>query len=79
MEYPEGAYMAFTTWSELAAEIRADLASKKWRTKSYEFDGMRREFVSPVEILKWLAYVESRADGEKGGEYYLRTCARAAD
>ena len=69
---------SFTSWSELARNMRNDLASGSWRTKSYDFDGMRREFFAPEEFLKMMAYVESRATDEAEG-YTLRTNARAGD
>jgi hypothetical protein len=71
--------MAFTSWSDLAAKLRNDYASGDWRTKSYDFDGMRKEFFSPAEFLKVLADVEGRAAAEQDSGLVLRTSARAGD
>ena len=57
--------MAFTTWSDLAAKMRNDLASGNWRTKSYDFDGMKKEFVSPEEFYQMLVKIEDRAAAEQ--------------
>ncbi|MDR2075604.1 MAG: hypothetical protein LBP61_01530 [Desulfovibrio sp.] len=70
--------MPFTTWSNLEAKMRDDYASGKWRTKSYDFDGMRKEFFTPAEFLKVFSDVEARAAAEQG-DYCTRTCARAGD
>lgn len=69
--------MAFTTWSEVAARMRNDLASGGWRTKSYDLDGMRKEFFSPQEFLDMLNYVERRA-AEEGDSYAARSTMRSA-
>jgi hypothetical protein len=74
--------MPFVTWSELAAKLRDDYASGNWRTKSYDFDGMKKEFFSPVDFLKVLKDVEARAVAESAEADLgagFRTCARAGD
>jgi hypothetical protein len=72
--------MAFTSWSELAVKLRNDYASGNWRTKSYDFDGMKREFFSPDEMRKMLADVEARAAAEQLDDGFVyRTTARAGD
>ena len=53
--------LAVATWSSLAAKMRNDLASGNWRTKSYDIDGMQKEFFEPREFLRMLEYVENRA------------------
>lgn len=72
--------MAFTTWSVLAKKMRDDLASGNWRTKSYDFDGMKKEFVSPEEFYQMLLKIENRASEEEaeasGNETPLRTSLR---
>lgn len=70
--------MASFTWSEMAAKMRDDLAKGNWRTKSYDIDGMKKEFFSPDEFLKMLAYVENRAANENVG-LSLRTSLRGAN
>jgi hypothetical protein len=74
--------MAFSTWSELLVKMRDDYASGNWRTKSYDFDGVRKEFVSPDEFFKVLRQIENRAAAEQaedtGGVTY-RTSARASN
>lgn len=69
---------SFTSWTDLQRQMRNDLASGSWRTKSYDFDGMRKEFVSPEEFLKMLAYVDNQA-ADESSDYTLRTNARAGD
>jgi len=69
---------SFTSWSDLARRMRNDLATGDWRTKSYDMDGIHKEFFSPEEFLKMLTHVENRAAGESG-DYPLRTNARAGD
>ena len=66
--------MAFSTWSELAQKMCNDLAQGNWRTKPYNFGGMKEKFFTPEEFLTMLEYVERRASGEGEG-YPLRTSA----
>lgn len=56
--------MAFSTWADMAAKMRDDLAKGQWRVKSYTIDGVQREFISPAEFLKVLEDVEARARAE---------------
>lgn len=70
--------MAFSTWSDLHTKMLNDFASGNWRTKSYDFDGMRKEFVSPKEFLETLEYVKRQAASEEGS-FPLRTIARGAN
>jgi hypothetical protein len=68
--------MSFSTWSDLVRKMRDDFAKGNWRTRSYDFDGVRKEFVSPKEFFEMLAIVEARAEGEASGGPSLRTSAR---
>lgn len=70
--------MAFSTWSDLRKKMLDDLASGNWRTKSYDFDGMRKEFFSPEEFLRMLDVVERRA-AEEYEQPSFRTIARGAN
>lgn len=69
---------AFISWTDLYKSMLNDLASGNWRTRSYDFDGMRKEFFSPEEFLKMLSHVKATADGESG-DYPTRANARAGD
>lgn len=69
--------MPFSTWSDLARKMRDDLASGGWRTKSYDIDGMRKEFFSPQEFLQMLEFVERRA-AEESAPFLARTTQRSA-
>lgn len=69
--------MAFSTWSDLARRMRDDLAAGNWRMKSYDMDGMRREFVSPQEFLQMLDYAERRA-AEEQTPFAARSIQRSA-
>ena len=40
--------MAFTSFRDTLERMRNDLASGNWRVKSYDIDGMQREFFSPA-------------------------------
>ena len=70
---------AFTSWGDLYKSMLNDFASGNWRTKSYDFDGMRKEFVSPQEFRDMLAWVKSEASEEAASGLTLRTVARAGD
>ena len=74
----EGVKMAFSTWSKLAAKMRDDLASGNWRTKSYDIDGIQKEFFEPREFLRMLEYVENRAAAEDSS-YSTRVSMRSAE
>lgn len=74
----EGVKMAFSTWSSLAAKMRNDLASGNWRTKSYDIDGMQKEFFEPREFLRMLEYVENRAAAEDSS-FCSRVSMRSAE
>ena len=54
--------MAFTSFRDTLERMRNDLASGNWRVKSYDNDGMQREFFSPAEFMQMLDYVEYLAD-----------------
>lgn len=56
--------MADLTYSELAQKMRQDMARGSWRIKSYEIDGIRREFASASDFLEVLRFVEQRAAEE---------------
>lgn len=66
----------FTSWSDLAKKMRNDLASRSWLKKSYDFDGMRVEYVTLKEFLDGIEYVESRAVAEQQEFIPLRTSLR---
>ncbi len=57
--------------------MRDDLAAGNWRMKSYDMDGMRREFVSPQEFLQMLDYAERRA-AEEQMPFAARSIQRSA-
>ena len=70
--------MAFTTWADLYKKMLDDFASGSWRTKSYDIDGVRKEFFAPSEFREMLAMVESRAAAEQTN-VPTRTVARGAN
>ncbi len=71
--------MAFTTWSDLLAQLKNDLASGNWITRSYTVDGVAREFRSAAEFMALLQDVEHRANMENLSTRPLgRTYARSA-
>ncbi len=70
---------SFTSWANLYRSMLNDLASGNWRTKSYDFDGMRKEFVSPQDFRDMLAWVKNEAAEEATSDLTLRTNARAGD
>lgn len=59
--------MASKTWSELYQQMREDLVTGNWRTKSYEFDGIKTEYISPKDFLDALDRIEQKAREESGG------------
>ncbi len=67
--------MAFTTWTALRDDMRADFASGDWRTKSYAVGDSRVEYHTPQDFLAALEFVEARAASE-GQKFYGRTYAR---
>ncbi len=67
--------MAFTTWTDLLTAMRDDLASGRWRRKSYTIGDARVEYTSIQEFLDGLRWVESRAAIESGG-FRARTYAK---
>ena len=69
--------MAFTSFRDTLERMRNDLASGNWRVKSYDIDGMQREFFSPAEFMQMLDYVERKAARDTG--YRPRTVVRSAD
>ncbi len=71
--------MPFTTWADLAAKMRDDLASGNWRTESYEFDGMKKKYRTADDFWRDYDEVERRAVLEENGGPCLRTVARAGD
>jgi len=71
--------MAFTTWSDLLAQLKNDLASGSWITRSYSVDGVTREFRNASEFMALLQDVERRASMENLSTRPLgRTYARSA-
>lgn len=72
----EGVKMPFSTWSDLLAKMRNDLATGNWRKKSYDIDGMKTEFFSPEEFLKMYAFVEKRAV-EESSDYCASVSMRS--
>lgn len=71
--------MAFTTWSDLLVQLKNDLASGNWITRSYAVDGVTREFRSVSEFMALLQEVEHRASMENITTRPLgRTYARSA-
>ncbi len=71
--------MAFTTWSDLLAQLKDDLASGNWITRSYSVDGVTREFRSVSEFMALLDEVGRRANMENLSTRPLgRTYARSA-
>ena len=73
--------MAFTSFRDTLERMRNDLASGNWRVKSYDIDGMQREFFSPAEFMQMLDYVERKAADEAARDtgYRPRTGVRSAD
>ena len=61
--------------------MRNDLASGSWRVKSYDIDGMQREFFSPADFMQMLDYVERKAADEAAHDtgYCPRTVVRSGD
>lgn len=71
--------MAFTTWSDLLRQLKDDLASGNWITRTYSVDGVTREFRSVSEFMALLQEVEHRASMENITTRPLgRTYARSA-
>jgi hypothetical protein len=71
--------MAFTSWSDLLRQLKDDLASGNWITRSYTVDGVAREFRSVSEFMGLLQDVEGRANMENLTTRPLgRTYARSA-
>lgn len=71
--------MAFTTWSDLLRQLKDDLASGNWITRTYSVDGVTREFRSVSEFMTLLQEVEHRASMENITTRPLgRTYARSA-
>lgn len=70
--------MAFTTWAALKQEMLDDLASGRWKIKSYTVGDVSRTFVSVDEFLKVLDRVTTEASGEgaTGQAYVGRTYAK---
>ena len=73
--------MAFTSFRDTLERMRNDLASGNWRVKSYDIDGMQREFFSPAEFMQMLDYVERKAADEAARDTgdRPRTVVRSAD
>ena len=71
--------MAFTSWNDLLTQLKNDLASGNWITRSYSVDGVTREFRSVSEFMALLQDVERRASTENLSTRPLgRTYARSA-
>lgn len=56
--------MAFTTWAALKSELLDDLASGRWKVKSYQIGDISRSFVTVDELLRMISYVENKAAAE---------------
>ncbi len=72
--------MAFTTWTDLYQRLKDDISSGNWSVKSYEIDGVRREFRGFSEFMMFFREVEQRAqaEAEAGQAPRGRTYARSA-
>lgn len=70
--------MAFTTWAALKQEMLDDLASGRWKMKSYTVGDISRTFVSTDEFLKVLDRVTTEAsqEGASGQPCIGRTYAK---
>ena len=68
--------MAFTSFRDTLERMRNDLASGNWRVKSYDIDGMQREFFSPAEFMQMLDYVERKAADEACNQALNATAAQ---
>lgn len=64
-------------YQDLLKQLQEDFKSGDWRVKSYNQDGMQREFVSPDEFLKMLQTVERKA-AEESTPFVGRTVVRSA-
>ena len=73
--------MAFTSFRDTLERMRNDLASGSWRVKSYDIDGMQREFFSPADFMQMIDEVEREAAGEAAHDtgYCPRTVVRSGD
>lgn len=68
----------FTTWTDLLTLARNDLASGQWMSRSYSVDGVSREFRSLDEFIRFISWVEARANMENlstrpAGRGYVRS------
>ena len=72
--------MAFTTWTDLYQRLKDDLSGGSWSVKSYEIDGVRREFRGFSEFMMLFREAEQRAqaEAEAGQAPRGRTYARSA-
>ena len=73
---PKGAFMAFTTWSDLKTKMENDMADSSWRTKRYDSsEGLSMEYGSFSEFKDAHDFVCFRAELENGvaaGRTYAR-------
>ncbi len=58
--------MAFVSYTQLAREVRNDLASGAWRTKSYYVGDTRHEYVDLDQITTFVEWLERKAQEEQG-------------
>lgn len=58
--------MAFTTWSDLYAEMLDDLQNRSWRVKSYAVGGRSVSYSSFDEFRAALEYARVKAAEETG-------------
>jgi len=69
----------FVSWSDLAAQMRGDLASGSWRIASYMIEGQQTTYRTFDEFRRALEYAELRAAQETGaavGRTYARQGGR---
>lgn len=64
-------------YQDVLKQLQDDFKTGNWRVKSYNQDGMQREFVSPDEFLKMMQTVERKAS-EESHPYAGRTVVRSA-
>lgn len=71
--------MGFTSYADLLAQLRDDLASGQWSLKSYSKGNHSVNYRSLPEFLDYVTWVETRAALEAGtiyGRTYLRPMGR---
>ena len=71
--------MAFVSWAALKQEMLDDLSTGRWKVKSYQIGEISRTFVTVDELLKMLAYVETKTATESSsvsGRTYAKNGGR---